>query len=208
MMPPPQSQPPRDPSNREAAAGRALPSPAGELLISRIAEGEAEALESLYQLCGDRFYSMARHMVQDEGAAREIVQDCFVRIWRRASSYDAALSRPFTWCVMILRGVCLDHLRRTGRRLSTVSGGGHPSEPVCPQPPLADLHLHETLQLVRRSLATLTDTEQEAIRAALFDPATCQELALRWRMPAGSVKTRIHRAMEKLRALVRPHFEP
>lgn len=204
---PPQSLPPREFPGREGAAGRALPSPVGEQLLARIAGGEAEALESLYQLCGDRFYSMARHMVQDEGAAREITQACFVRIWRRASSYEAALSRPFTWCVMILRGLCLDHLRRTGRRLAAADGDS-PEEPVCPQAPLADLHLHETLQLVRRSLATLTAAEQEAVTTALFDPATCQDLAVRWRMPAGSVKTRIHRAMEKLRALLRPHLDP
>lgn len=205
MTPP--SMSPRDAPGRETAAGRALASPAGELLLARIAQGEPAALESLYQLCGDRFYSMARHMVRDDGAAREMTQDCFVRIWQRAGSYDPGLSRPFTWCVMILRGLCLDHLRRIGRRLPS-QAGDDPAEPSCPQPPLADIHLHETLHLVRKSLASLTAAEQEAITAALFDPATCQDLAVRWRMPAGSVKTRIHRAMEKLRALVRPHLDP
>ena len=48
--------------------------------------------------------------------------------------------------------------------------------------------------------------EQEAIHAVLFDPATCTDLATRWGIPTGSVKTRIHRAMEKLRSLVRPHL--
>jgi len=146
-------------------------------------------------------------MVKDEGAAREIVQDCFVRIWQRAGSYNPAASSPFTWCVMILRGLCLDYLRRIGRRLPAA-----PEEPfqeaASPQSPLADLHLHETLHLVRKSLATLTATEQEAITAALFDPASCTDLAARWQIPAGTVKTRIHRAMEKLRALVRPHLDP
>lgn len=205
-MPPHPFTPP-DAPGKEASSARALPAPVGGDLLRRIGQAEAGALESLYQLCGNRFYSMARHMVQDDGAAREIVQDCFVRIWQRAASYDPAASSPFTWCVMLLRGLCLDHLRRTGRRLPAAPEET-PPDISCPRSPLADLHLHETLHLVRQGLATLTPPEQEAIRAALFDPATCADLATRWGIPLGSVKTRIHRAMEKLRQLVRPHLDP
>ena len=187
--------------------GRALPPAVGESLLLRIGEADAAALESLYHLCGDRFFSMARHLVLDEGAAREIVQDCFLRIWQRAITYHPAASSPFTWCVMILRGLCFDHLRRIGRRIPPASGPT-PDESPAPQSPLADLHLHETLHLLRKSIATLTPSEQETITTALFDPATCNELAQRWQMPLGSVKTRIHRAMEKLRHLVRPHLDP
>lgn len=203
-MPPHPLIPPAS-SSREPAATRALPPSVGEALLQGIAQADPGALESLYQLCGDRFYSMARHIVQDDGAAREITQDCFVRIWQRAATYDPAAASPFTWCVMLLRGLCLDHLRRIGRRLPAASVES-PPEISCPKPPLADLHLHETLQVVRKGLATLTPQEQEAIHAALFDPATCSDLATRWGIPMGSVKTRIHRAMEKLRAFVRPHL--
>ncbi len=107
---------------------------------------------------------------------------------------------------MLLRGLCLDHLRRIGRRLPAAPGH-ETTEPSCPQSPLADLHLHETLHFIRKGLASLTSSEQEAIRAALFDPASTADLAARWGIPLGSVKTRIHRAMEKLRSLVRPHLE-
>ena len=155
---PPHPLTPPDLVSRESTAARALPAPVGEALLRRIAQGEAAALESLYQLCGDRFYSMARHMVHDDGAAREITQDCFVRIWQRAASYDPAASSPFTWSVMILRGLCLDHLRCIGRRLPA-SSGEITAEVSCPQAPLADLHLHETLHLVRKCLATLTPQE-------------------------------------------------
>lgn len=205
-MPTRSQPPPRDSPPREDPTPRALPRALGTALLRRIASGEAAALENLYQLCGDRFFSMARHMVQDEGAAREIVQDCFVRIWQRAATYQSEASAPFTWCVMILRGLCLDHLRRTGRRLPSATDSPT-TEAASPQTPLADLHLHETLHLIRRGLATLTSAEQEAIHAALFDPATGTELAARWGIPAGSVKTRIHRAMEKLRHLVRPFLD-
>ncbi|MDB6071213.1 MAG: hypothetical protein JWL81_2384 [Verrucomicrobiales bacterium] len=204
---PPQDAVPH--SIRDSPSPRALPPALGHDLLHRIGQGEDAALESLYQVCGDRFFSMASHMVRDAGAAREIVQDCFVRIWQRAVSYNPEASSPFTWCVMILRGLCIDHLRRAGRRLPSDSSSAETStEPICPSPPLADLHLHETLHLVRKSLATLTPQEQETIRAALFDPASCADLASRWGLPLGSAKTRIHRAMEKLRHLLRPHLRP
>lgn len=198
--------PPCETAPGDSLTDRALSPAAGADLLHRIAQGEAAALESLYQLCGDRFYSMARRMIHDEGAAREIVQDCFVRIWQRAAHYDVQRSQPFTWAAMILRGLCLDHLRRIGRRLPPSPGDGAWETP-CPQLPLADLHLHETLHLVRRSLASLTLAEQEAITASLFEPASCLDLAQRWQVPPGSVKTRIHRAMQKLRSLLRSQLE-
>ena len=80
-----------------------------------VAERDERALEELYKVTSDRLYSMALHWLRDEGAAREAVQDCYLRIWKRAGRYDPARSQPFTWCVMILRGLCLDQLRKLRR---------------------------------------------------------------------------------------------
>jgi RNA polymerase sigma-70 factor, ECF subfamily len=88
----------------------------GSWLLGRIARRDSEALAELYRMWGDRLYSMALHWVNDDGAAKEALQDCFLRIWKRAGDFDAEKSRGFTWCAMILRGLCLDHMRKKRRR--------------------------------------------------------------------------------------------
>lgn len=113
-------------SSGEPETATALPGWQGTMLLRGIANQKEESLEALYRACGDRFYSMALHWVRDEGMALEVVQDCFVRIWKKADRYDPARSAPFTWCCMILRGICLDHLRKNRRNpILLVSEEGH-----------------------------------------------------------------------------------
>lgn len=176
----------------------------GSRLLARIARRDADALAALYQMWGDRLYSMALHWLKDEGAAREALQDCFLRVWKKAGDFDAARSSGFTWCAMILRGLCLDHLRsrrrragvwqdwETGAALEVPIGGG-----------VEDLFFHDTVARVRAALKQLDDCEAESVRCALFDPGTVQDHASRWGVPLGTAKIRIHRAMEKLRGILR-----
>ena len=65
-------------------------------LLLRIARQDAEALAELYRMWGDRLFSMALHMLRDEGAASEALQDCFLRIWKKAGEFDPEKSRAFT----------------------------------------------------------------------------------------------------------------
>ena len=182
-----------------------LPTWQGTDLLRKIADGDASAFDSLYHAISDRLYSMALHWLRDRGAAKEAVQDTFIRIWHKALNYDAARSNPFTWCTMILRGICMDQLRKQ-RRIPHLLDDLSPHEGFLPAPEsgdgLYDLLFHETVSRVRGALQTLSEEERLTIEAALFDPASNRELAERWRLPLGTTKTRIHRAMQKLRTLL------
>jgi RNA polymerase sigma-70 factor (ECF subfamily) len=182
-----------------------LPTWRGAELLRRIALQDETALESLYQAIGDRLFSMALHWLRDEGAAREALQDAFLRIWKKASNYDVARSTPFTWCSMILRGICLDLMRKR-RRFPHLFDDLQSSSNLLPtlniHDGLDDLLFHDTVTRVREALRLLTAEDRETIEAALFDPAANRELAERWQLPLATAKTRIHRAMLKLRQLL------
>jgi RNA polymerase sigma-70 factor (ECF subfamily) len=172
-------------------------------LLARIARHDADALAALYQMWGDRLYSMALHWLKDDGAAREVLQDCFLRVWKKAGDFDSAKSSGFTWCAMILRGLCLDHLRSRKRRAGVWQDWESSSALEVPaRGGVEDLFFHDTVNHVRSALTELDETEAESIRSALFDPGSVQDHADRWGVPLGTAKIRIHRAMGKLRALL------
>lgn len=176
----------------------------GSWLLGRIARRDAEALEELYRMWGDRLYSMALHWVSDDGAAKEALQDCFLRIWKRAGEFDAEKSRGFTWCAMILRGLCLDVLRKKRRRAPVWEDWAKmPALEVPDRSGVEDLFFRDTVSRVRSALGMLDGADAETVRVALFDPGTLQDHALRWGVPLGTAKVRVHRAMEKLRQLLR-----
>lgn len=176
----------------------------GSRLLARIAHRDADALAELYRMWGDRLYSMALHWIKDEGAAKEALQDCFLRIWKKAADFDPEKSRGFTWCTMILRGLCLDFLRSRKRRSAVWQDSELGSALEVPsRGGVEDLFFRETVTRVRSALERLDDSEAESVRAALFDPGSMQDHAVRWGIPLGTAKIRIHRAMLKLRELLR-----
>lgn len=176
----------------------------GSRLLLRIARQDADALAELYRIWGDRLYSMASHLVRDEGAAKEALQDCFLRIWKKAGDFDSDKSQGFTWCAMILRGVCLDILRKRRRRAAVWQDWETSSTLHLPdRGGVEDLFFRETVARVSYALTVLGDEDSDSIHSALFDPGSVQDHASRWGVPLGTAKIRIHRAMLKLRELLR-----
>jgi len=179
-----------------------LPAWQGAMLLRRIGQGDEAAFESFYRLSSDRFYSLAIHWVRNEQIAREIVQDCFMRIWKTAERYDPARSAPFTWSCMILRGICLDHLRKNNRNPLLLEDHDLILDLTAPMQ-VDDLLFHQSVAGLRHAFSKLTEEERNIVNAALFDPRTVRQLAEQWKIPLPTVKTQIRRAMIKLRDLIR-----
>ncbi|YCM47009.1 sigma-70 family RNA polymerase sigma factor (plasmid) [Verrucomicrobiaceae bacterium 227] len=194
--------PSKSSSSGDSEPVTSLPGWRGTLLLRGIAEGREESLEALYRACGDRFYSMALHWVRDEGMALEVVQDCFVRIWKKADRYDPARSAPFTWCCMILRGIALDHLRKNSRNPLLQDDHDLALDLASPTQ-VDDLFFHESLSRLREAFRHLNEDERRVINAALFDPGTTRQLAESWKLPLATAKTKIRRALLKLRDLLK-----
>jgi RNA polymerase sigma-70 factor (ECF subfamily) len=179
-----------------------LPAWQGAMLLRRIGEGDESAFESFYRLSSDRFYSLTIHWVRDEQLAREIVQDCYMRIWKIAKRYDPVRSAPFTWSCMILRGICLDHLRKNKRNPLLLEDHDLTLDLTAPMQ-VDDLLFHQSVASLHHAFSELTEDERSIVNAALFDPRTVRQLAEYWKTPLPTVKTRIRRAMIKLRDLIR-----
>jgi RNA polymerase sigma-70 factor (ECF subfamily) len=175
-------------------------------LIERMAARDESALTEFHRIMADRLFSMAVRMLGDRESAAEALQDAMIRLWRSAARFDPARGDAFTWSAMILRGLCLDRLRRrqreNGRTLrapdaESASRGG-----------LEDLFFRETIGLVQQAMNSLEAAERDCLCAALFRPETIAEYAAALGLSTGALKVRIHRAMQRLRALLEPHTAP
>ena len=176
-------------------------------LVRRMAAGDAPALRELYALYSGPLYSYAYKTLGCAEDAEEVLQDVFVRIWKKAPEYDAARSSPFTWAWMLLRGLCIDILRRRGRR-ARIQGGPSLDDPAAA--PLLASRAPElaSREEVRRGLCAmeqLPPMDRRAVEMAVFLEYTGEEIAGDLNQPLGTVKSRIRRGLLRLRQILQSH---
>ena len=175
-------------------------------LMLRIVERDEQALRELYALWASTLLGIALRLTGDRAEAEEAVQDTFVRIWQRASNYDPAEGRPFVWAYSILRGICLDRMRRNGRQkrgrdvvFEQVSGleidDNGPSELIC----------REVTEQILKGMDALSSAERRCLELYIFQEFTQQEIATEVRSPLGTIKTRVRRSLQRLRELIENH---
>lgn len=81
-------------------------------LMKRVKRKERQALSELYDRYAGLVYSFAWRALNDEAAAREIVQAVFLRLWTTESEYDPEKGRFSSWMLTIARRLAIDRLRR------------------------------------------------------------------------------------------------
>jgi len=175
-------------------------------LIALAAEGDATALEVLYDRYSPAVMGLALKITGDPSLAEEAVQETFWRIWRRANTYQPARGALSSWLFGIARNLCLDLLRRRKARPQPVLSEA--DERRVEQFP--DLHVDvaeaawTTLQhqQMRAALADLPPPQRQVIELAYFRGLTRQEIAQATGEPLGTIHTRARLALQKLRELL------
>jgi RNA polymerase sigma-70 factor (ECF subfamily) len=201
------STPPPAPRSAAEAMENACRQLRLESLLQRMAAREETALTEFYAIMADRLYSMALRMLEDREAAAEVLQDAMVRLWRTAARFDPARGDGFTWSAVILRGLCLDRLRRRQREKSGRASHRLEEPAAATAAGMEDLFFRETILLVQQAMESLDAADCDCLRAALFRPETIAEYAAALGLSTGALKVRIHRAMQRLRALLQPFTE-
>lgn len=172
-------------------------------LLKRIAAGDQQAVAALYQHRGTLLYSLVLRMLGDEMEAQEVMQDTFVRIWRKAVSYDPARSAPLAWMILIARGLALDRLRSRGRRQANLAS----FEAEVASLEIETINSSSSRRIERDELANicsaalhqLPEAQSRALQLAFLRGWTHEEIARAQNEPLGTIKARIRRGLQALR---------
>ena len=168
-------------------------------LLNRIADRDDRALGELYDRHSRLLFGLILRIVRERGDAEEILQEVFVQAWTRASTYSAALGTPAGWLIGIARNRAIDRLRTNTVRLRTAEQA---PRPVPVETPEAHASNSERQRDVQRVLEALPTEQRELIELAYFEGLTQSELAARFNLPLGTVKTRVRTGLQALRSLL------
>jgi RNA polymerase sigma-70 factor, ECF subfamily len=165
-------------------------------LIGRIVARDATAVGELYDRHSRLLYGLILKIIKDRGEAEEMLQEVFVQVWTKADTYNVQLGTPIAWLVRIARNRAIDRLRANNVRTRTVEATPLPP-PV--ETPEARASMSEQERAVARALAALPPDQRQLIECAYFAGLTQSELAERFGLPLGTVKTRVRTGMMTLR---------
>jgi RNA polymerase sigma factor (sigma-70 family) len=173
-------------------------------IAARASQREAEAaLRDLYDRTSSKLYGLALRVVGNREWAEDVLQETYLTVWRIAADYRASLSPPMAWLGLIVRSRALDFLRRrTSERadagvelddaIADTTAGDAPD-------PMDTTQASEQAWALHECLRKLEGRQREVVSLAYLRDLSHGELAEQLKLPLGTVKTWIRRALEQLR---------
>lgn len=174
-----------------------------KILLKLISEKDTNSLSRLYDIHSKYLYTIIYYILKNEPEAEDVLQEVFLQIWEKIDSYDENLGSPLSWITKITRNKAIDRIRSKGFKkrtgevnidrffdLSDVSSGADPESGAN--------SIQESREILS-ALGELTENQRELIEYAYFRGFTQTELAEHFKIPLGTVKTRMRAAMMLLR---------
>jgi len=170
-------------------------------LVVVIGRWQEAALAEVYRRHAGAVYALARRVLNDTGAAEEVVQEVFLRLWNEPERFDPDRGSLRSFLLAQTHGRAVDLLRSDLSRrrredpeavLTAESGYDVDNE-------VWDLAVADH---VKRAVSALPDEERSAIELAYFGGHTYRQAAAVLGAPEGTVKTRIRSGLRRMRGLL------
>jgi RNA polymerase sigma-70 factor (ECF subfamily) len=168
-------------------------------LIDRAQAGEPIAFERLAEQHVAHLWRCALALCRDGHWAEDLSQETLVEAWRSLARFDRRCKFS-TWLYGILR-----HRFLKGRRQQDATRPATPDAlgqvPSSSRTPSSSAEASEDASRIRQAVASLPEVHRLVVELRFFAGATLDEMAAALDCPLGTVKSRLHHALEKLRQM-------
>ncbi|MFD5849901.1 sigma-70 family RNA polymerase sigma factor [Cytobacillus oceanisediminis] len=180
-----------------------MKSKSDEELIELIVQNHRPALEELYDRYVKLIYSFSIKITKgDTEKTKEIVQQVFLRLWTTKSTYNASQGQFVNWLLTITRNISIDLIRKEQKYKGTVQleledwqqMQGLPADDI--QQQVTRNQLKQQIQEAKRHLS---EPQQRLINLLYWEGYSLSEIAELEQKPLGTIKSRLHQALKKLR---------
>jgi RNA polymerase sigma-70 factor (ECF subfamily) len=168
-------------------------------LIRRLQAQDPDALEQLYDRYSPMTYGIILRIAGDAGAAEDLLQEVFLKIWERAQSFERDKGSLGTWLITMARNRAIDYRRSVEGRMASQSVGLE-SMPVGVARVEQEFVLRlDRIEKVREALGTLSEAQRRVIELAYYDGMSHTEIAAKLGQPLGTVKALIRRGLKAIK---------
>ena len=146
-------------------------------LMARVAAGDAEAFEAVYERHARAVHSYVSAQLNRSGDVEDVCQVAFLVLWRHASRFDPRRGEVRGWLIGIARNQAIDRLRARARRTRAEAGR------------------------LRRLLDDLPDEQRDALLLVHHGGLSQREIARVTGLPLGTVRSRLRLGLARVRLL-------
>lgn len=174
--------------------------------IRRAQRGDAEAYDALVRAYETLAFRAAYLITREEHEAADAAQDAFVRAYRALNTFR--LGEPFRpWLMRIVTNQALNRIQASKRRANMNERYVlAENENRGPSDAQAHLETRDQNEKLMRAVQRLKPEEQMLISLRYFLELPEAEVAQTLNIPQGTVKSRLHRTLAKLREIIRQEF--
>ncbi len=161
-------------------------------LLRDVSSGSTDALAKLYEQTRVGVYAFALSIVRNSMDAEDVLQDCYVQIFRNAASYSSQ-QKPMAWILTIARNLCFKRLKERSRMAQLN---------VEDWDPLLSSDMLDTDDriVLEGCLKLLSDEERQIVVLHAVSGFKHRQTAELLNIPLSTVLSKYHRAIKKLKA--------
>lgn len=179
--------------------------PSDEQLMRSIQKRDEGALRTIYQRHAALLRTVISRMVNNDHDVEDILQECFLDIWRHADNYSQAKGQALGWLVTLARRRAIDRVRRKaayGRAQDRFRDEVKIETDALAAGADEEAATTDSAKAVASLIKNLPEAQQRAVHLAFYRGMTQREIAAYTGTPLGTIKTRLELALRKLRSAV------
>ena len=173
--------------------------PIEEEIVALLKDGDKKAISLLYENYSGALLGVIKKVISDDDTAQDVLQESFIKVWKKCKSYDPSKAKLFTWLYRICYNSAIDKVRslnnKTKKEIQIENSNVYK---------LTTSSLNQDTLDIKKHLSSLELKYQVVINALFFEGMTQQEACDDLNIPLGTIKSRLKIGLRELRKIYKP----
>ena len=168
-------------------------------IIGLLKVEDKKAISLIYENYSDALYGVIHKIIKDPDLAQDVLQETFIKVWKKAKTYDASKAKLFTWLYRIARNTAIDKYRSTSSKFEKEIQIEESNVYK-----LSVMSLNQDTIDLKKHIAALDSKYQIVLNALFFEGMTQQEASDELEIPLGTIKSRLKIGLRELKKVYNP----
>lgn len=176
-----------------------MTTPIEKEIVGLLQKGDKKAITLLYENYADTLFGVILKVLNNEELAQDALQETFIKVWKKAKSYNADKAKLFTWLYRIAYNTAIDKVRsqsnKDSKEVQIEASNVYK---------LTSEGLNQDVMDIKTHLKSIDEKYQIVINALFFEGMTQQEASDELEIPLGTIKSRLKIGLRELRKIYDP----